>query len=392
MSIGSVAGRFRVLELEKLIVEVSTAKKARWSGGSGAGTVTSNGWATRRRQVRQRERRALLADPHRDLRALMGDGRRVDDLADDAGAAAGRAGADVDDVEPAGDRLPSGGRQVDLLKHGRGEPPAHLAHRVLELLEPRADGRHVAFQLGPGGLFLPQRAEQVGGGTQAGQNQQEDERGPQSAPGHRVIFYTLMSVRVGGGRPALALGAMIAAAMLFGTVCSVDDAGLSNRPPTDGGAGGMKASGGAGGHAGARTAAHPAAAASGPAASSAPVARRPGRGARDRRHARHGRKRDGRRRERRRAARPVAVVSRAAAVVVPSERAALRARAARPGPGARRRWCGGWWYGGLGWYGGRRRNGGHGGCGRHGGRGWTGRGRGRGRASQLQGLSRPGRR
>jgi hypothetical protein len=84
-----------------------------------------------------------------------------------------------------------------------------------------------------------------------------------------VIFYTSMSVRVGGGRPALSLAAMIAAAMLFGPVCSVDDAGLANHQSMDGGAGsggragstgaagsagsaGTRGSGGAAGHAGAR--------------------------------------------------------------------------------------------------------------------------------------------
>ncbi|HVY37355.1 MAG TPA: PE family protein, partial [Polyangia bacterium] len=63
-----------------------------------------------------------------------------------------------------------------------------------------------------------------------------------------------MFVRAGGGRPAVALGGMLAAVMLFGPVCSVDDAGL-NRPAADGGlggSGGLRASGGTTGQAGMR--------------------------------------------------------------------------------------------------------------------------------------------
>jgi len=55
-----------------------------------------------------------------------------------------------------------------------------------------------------------------------------------------------MSMLVRGGRNALALGATIAAIVLFGTVCSVDDTGLSG---ASGGAGG-KGSGGSAGHTG----------------------------------------------------------------------------------------------------------------------------------------------
>ena len=61
-----------------------------------------------------------------------------------------------------------------------------------------------------------------------------------------MIFYMPMLVRGGGN--ALALGATIAAVVLFGTVCSVDNSGLSGM---SGGAGaGGKATGGSAGHPG----------------------------------------------------------------------------------------------------------------------------------------------
>ncbi|HVT08248.1 MAG TPA: bifunctional metallophosphatase/5'-nucleotidase, partial [Polyangia bacterium] len=62
-----------------------------------------------------------------------------------------------------------------------------------------------------------------------------------------------MSVRAGGGRPAVALGGMIAAVMLFGPVCSVDDAGLNrSHDGGPGASGGLAASGGTAGQAGMR--------------------------------------------------------------------------------------------------------------------------------------------
>src|SRR6185312_3535839 len=194
-----------------------------------------------------RERRLLLVQPHRHLHTVVGHRGRVDQPAGHPRpVVAGRAGRQIDDVEPARDRLPPGGRQVDLLKHGRRQPAIHVANRLLELVEAGADGRHLLLEPGTGTLLLPQCAVEVGRGAQAGQNQQQHEQGPEPAPHHRVIFYMSMLVR--GGRNALGLGALIAAVVLFGTVCSVDNSGLAGG---SGGAGaGGKVTGGSGGSAG----------------------------------------------------------------------------------------------------------------------------------------------
>ena len=86
----------------------------------------------------------------------------------------------IDDVEAARDRLPARRRQVDLLEHRRRQLLADVAHRALELLEARAERRHLGGQRGARRLLALEPPIQVRRRRQRADDEQEHDEAPQA--------------------------------------------------------------------------------------------------------------------------------------------------------------------------------------------------------------------
>ena len=187
MSTGSGPERLRVVELAKLIVDPSSAKKARLAEPvATSGSVTSKVCATPG-GTRGSENVARFSP--------MRTENCADSWTTDVGLMilpailvatllpwpAGRDGK-IDDVKAARDRLPSGRGEVDLLEHGRRQLPVDAAHRFLELFEARTErghlgGQRVARRFGP-----LQASKKISRGAEPAGREQEDEQSPGEPP------------------------------------------------------------------------------------------------------------------------------------------------------------------------------------------------------------------